>query len=350
VGGWFGHSLASIGDVDGDGVSDLCIGEPAFETQGYLLNGKVWVVSGASGQTLFTVEGPGDVAAYGKRVAAPGDVNLDGTPDFVTIAFDFASYQNGAAVLSGTSGALLTYIQSPLALAGTGVGGVGQSLDTVADLDGNGIREVLVPYYFGGIDVGHALVADAASGAPLYYLQEPPGPSGFPGALANAGDRDGDGRDEIATSRGDNTVTIYTTRTLVATTAAIPHATGGAATFDLNAGIPHAGAAYFLIASLTPGGGPACGGMPIGATVIPLCYDLLTGFSILLVNIPPFVDTAGHLDGVDGKGMAAFDLTGKPLPASTIGVTIWFAYIAKDGSEAGGPWTLASNAEPVTVF
>jgi len=349
VGGQFGISLASIGDVDSDGVSDLCIGEPSVDTQGFFLNGKVWIVSGATGLTVLTVEGANDLASYGYRLAAPGDANLDGTPDLVTIAFDIASFHNGAAVLSGASASRLTYIQSPLALASGSSGGVGQFLDTVAALDGNGIREVLVPYYFGGIEIGHALVADAASGEPLYYLQEPPAPSDFPGALANAGDRDGDGRDEIATSRGDNTVTIYTTRTLVATTASIPHATGGAATFDLNAGIPHAGGAYFLIASLTPAGGPACGGMPIGTTVIPLCYDLLTSFSILLVNIPPFVETAGHLDGVDGKGTAAFDLIGQPLPASTIGVAIWFAYIAKDGSEAGGPWTLASNAEPVTV-
>lgn|GEM_PF-5614195 len=291
-------------------------------------------MSGASGQTLFAVEGPNDLASYGYRLAATGDANLDGTPDFVTIAWDIGTFTNRVAVLSGSTGGLLTHIQSPLALASALDSGPGQFLDTTGDLDGNGIREVLVPYYFQEIIAGHALVADAGSGKLLYYLQETAQPGSFPGALANAGDRDGDGLDEIPTSGYSNSVTIDTVRPLVATTPVIPHTTGGAATFDLNAGIPHAGAPYFLLASLTPAGGPGCGGMPIGTASLPLCYDLLTAFSILLVNIPPFVDTAGHLDAVSGKAEAAFDLAGVPLPASTVGVTIWFAYIAKDGSEA----------------
>jgi len=343
----FGYSFASIGDITQDGVSDFCVGAPSASTLGFFLNGAVYLYSGLSGQVIRKDEGIGDVASYGFALAATGDVDLDGTPDYVTTSWDVI---NGAAVVSGATGVVLTYIQSPMADGFTY--GPSHRIDTIADVEGDGIREVLVRYYDGN-SPRHLLVASATDGDPLYYLLDDLGfGSSFPGVSANAGDRDGDGWDEIATSNGTNGASIYSTRLLVASPTGIPAATGGAANFDLNAGVPHAGSQYFLLASLTPAGVGSCSGIPIGATEIPLCFDLLMDFSIFLANIPPFVNTAGLLDPTTGKATAAFDLTGVPLPPSTVGISLWFAYIAKGGQvqEAGGPWTLASNPAAVVIL
>lgn len=67
----FGSTMASIGDVDGDGVSDVVIGWP--------FRGSAHVYSTATRSLLFSVQA--DLAGFSRTVAGVGDVNGDGVPD-----------------------------------------------------------------------------------------------------------------------------------------------------------------------------------------------------------------------------------------------------------------------------
>ena len=93
----FGHSVASAGDVNGDGFADVLIGAPDdaldVEVQGaaFLFTGSAtglvstptWTVAGD--QTVWAF-GPFDAYGYGWSVASAGDVNGDGLSDVPSVS------------------------------------------------------------------------------------------------------------------------------------------------------------------------------------------------------------------------------------------------------------------------
>ena len=80
----FGISVASAGDVDNDGYSDVIIGAHGNDAGG-LDAGRVYVFSGQTGDTLyvFTGEAEGDVMGSPRAVGSAGDVNNDGFDDLI---------------------------------------------------------------------------------------------------------------------------------------------------------------------------------------------------------------------------------------------------------------------------
>lgn len=82
----FGRAVCGTGDTNGDGVPDVAIGAPTADPLAYN-SGWVRVYSGADGSVLATISNSGAQhpfnAGFGERLAALGDTNADGTPDFV---------------------------------------------------------------------------------------------------------------------------------------------------------------------------------------------------------------------------------------------------------------------------
>jgi hypothetical protein len=70
----FGLALCAISDVDGDNVGDLLVSEPSFGD----CRGRVLCVSSASRRVLFEVRGWADQSEFGIEVASLGDIDGDG--------------------------------------------------------------------------------------------------------------------------------------------------------------------------------------------------------------------------------------------------------------------------------
>ena len=96
----FGHSVAGVGDVNGDGVPDVLVGAPllyAPKFGDYRYQGLAFLMSGADGSLLYTFKDPApeDDTGFGMSVASVGDVNSDGRPDFLIGAPSYAEDFNG---------------------------------------------------------------------------------------------------------------------------------------------------------------------------------------------------------------------------------------------------------------
>jgi len=123
--------VAGIGDVNGDGYDDVIVGEPFFGN----LQGRVRVYSGFDGSILY--ERVGAMAErLGLSVAAAGDVDNDGTPDFVIGTEDIA-FPGSAYVYSGADGHLLHHFSRAITQDG-----FGQSVAGVGDVDGDGDADI----------------------------------------------------------------------------------------------------------------------------------------------------------------------------------------------------------------
>ncbi len=186
----FGNSIAGAGDVNHDGYADILIGSPIdLNVDDHVsppiisMHSSVEIWSGATHQRLLHVQG--SLFDLGWSTANAGDVDGDGTPDFVTGG---PSAGNGGhvAVYSGADGTPLYVFNS------TGSGELGFAVDGAGDVNGDGFDDVIAgdPYY------GNVLVIDAHNETILYTLSAGGG-GFFGGAVANAGDLNHDDVDEI---------------------------------------------------------------------------------------------------------------------------------------------------------
>jgi len=91
--GQFGHALAAIGDVDGNGVNDLAIGD-GFDNDGGSNRGAVWIAFLARDGSVVAKQKISDWVGgftgflrddvgFGDALAGPGDLDGDGVPDLV---------------------------------------------------------------------------------------------------------------------------------------------------------------------------------------------------------------------------------------------------------------------------
>jgi sulfite reductase alpha subunit-like flavoprotein len=92
---YFGRLVASAGDVNGDGYSDVIVGAHAYDN-GQNNEGRAYVyhgsATGLSTSFAWTAESNQTDAYFGWSVASAGDVNGDGYSDVIVGA---RAYDNG---------------------------------------------------------------------------------------------------------------------------------------------------------------------------------------------------------------------------------------------------------------
>lgn len=189
--GTFGTSVASIGDVDGDGKADIVAVDPAYF-------GSVLILSGSTGQEILRIQDASMTPGYDMVVVGVPDLDGDGTPDLLVGEPDFISGAGtgAAAVYSGRTGLPLRSHVGPY-----GLSRFGESIGAGGDLNGDSISDILVgaPRSDAGT-AGFEGLAFAYSGIQDSLLLRVGGidrQEGLGSSIAFAGDVNGDGRDDF---------------------------------------------------------------------------------------------------------------------------------------------------------
>jgi hypothetical protein len=214
-GALFGVSVGTAGDVNGDGYDDVVVGAFNYDGgSGCCEEGRAFVyhgsASGLSTTADWMVEGDQGAAHLGISVATAGDVNGDGYDDVVVGA---PNYDNGqddegrAFVYHGSASGLST--TPDWTAEGNQVNAeFGWSVGTTGDVNGDGYDDVLVGarFYDHGLsgvpDEGRAFVYfGSASGlsatATAHWMAESDQVDArFGSSVGTAGDVNGDGYDD----------------------------------------------------------------------------------------------------------------------------------------------------------
>jgi hypothetical protein len=210
-GALFGSSVATAGDVNGDGFSDVIVGAPAFDN-GQANEGRAFVYlgspAGLAAAPAWTAESDQDNALFGASAATAGDVNADGFSDVIVGAFFFDNGQTdeGRAFVYHGSAAGLSTTLGWAAESDQAGAGFGKSVGTAGDVNGDGYSDVIVgaPYYDGPssfLNEGGAFVYLGSFAGLVLFPDWTAGTSrsnaSFGHAVCTAGDIDGDGFSDV---------------------------------------------------------------------------------------------------------------------------------------------------------
>jgi hypothetical protein len=191
----FGDAVSGAGDVDGDGLGDVIIGASAADHGGNN-SGSAFVYSGADGSLLYQWNGAVDHGAFGIDVSAAGDVDQDGYADVIvgaSSAFGGLSLAGAAFVYSGADGSLLYRWDG--AVSGDAFGA---SVSAAGDFNRDGFDDLLVgAYATGPFNSGTAYVYSGADGSLLFFRDGAPFGEYFGWSVSDAGDVTGDGYYDI---------------------------------------------------------------------------------------------------------------------------------------------------------
>ncbi len=198
----FGTSLASLGDLNGDGRPDFAVGAIGFDPDISRTDaGAVYVYEGTPPPTLIRrLDGAAAQDSFGISVAGAGDVNRDRVPDLLVgadLADPAGRLNAGSAYLfSGSTFSLLKRFDGQAAgdSFGTSVAGVG-------DVNGDGTPDLLVGAPAaspGGVaGAGSAYLYSGADDSLLHRFDGGAVAGDFGWSLAGAGDVNGDGSSDL---------------------------------------------------------------------------------------------------------------------------------------------------------
>ncbi len=172
---------AAAGDVDADGFDDVILGRPS------VLGGESRIFSGRTGEVLRSVVGSPTRTLVGSNVGALGDANGDGFDDYYVREFE-----DGHVIraYSGLDGAQLWRVNDgPVITPFTAA---------IDDMNGDGVGDVVSSLFSADTGLAELRAYSGVDGAVLWVRS----PGAAPGILADAGDVNGDGTNDVISVPG----------------------------------------------------------------------------------------------------------------------------------------------------
>ena len=206
---FFGTAVNWAGDVNGDGYSDLIVGAPGYSS-GEDVGGGAYLYYGSdqglSSDPEWMADGDSAQAYFGGSVASAGDVNGDGYSDIIIGAqqftFDHTGQGQARVYLGGAGGAetipaWVNYGENSEHSFGNAVSGAG-------DVNGDGYSDVLVgAYHYTGEEImaGRSYLylggAGGLSAEPDWIDQGDDDYDYYGYSLSSAGDVNSDGYSDV---------------------------------------------------------------------------------------------------------------------------------------------------------
>ncbi len=207
-----GYSVASAGDINGDGYSDIIVGAPGYNNGEFLEGVALIYLGSASGinlASLVLLDANQSTALFGRSVASAGDVNGDGYSDVIIGAFNYDNGQNneGAVfVYHGSASGINTAVASVLE-TNQAEASFGFSVACAGDVNGDGYSDVIVGadnYDNGQANEGSAFIYQGSSSGivstAISTFESNQANANIGRSVACAGDVNGDGFSDIITS------------------------------------------------------------------------------------------------------------------------------------------------------
>jgi hypothetical protein len=191
----FGTAVKAIGDLNGDGITDLAVGSPTYNDNGGTYRGAVYILflnsnGTVKSQTIINDFRGGftghldDGDRFGAAITNMGDINGDGIVDIAVHALyddDGAANAGAIYVLFLNYDGTVKHTQKISALEGgfNGTNGAGDlfgcSMASLGDIDGDGVNDLLTSSFFsdeGGNDIGKVWILNLNSDATVKRYNE----------------------------------------------------------------------------------------------------------------------------------------------------------------------------------
>ncbi|MFM9967933.1 MAG: beta strand repeat-containing protein [Burkholderiales bacterium] len=352
AGDFAGHSVASAGDVNGDGLADLIIGADTSDPAAGSNAGRSYVVFGrtaasaidlsaiAAGTGGFVINGRCAGDKSGEGVSSAGDVNGDGLADLLVGAAADNATTGGSAGKTYVIFGKTTTTASDLSAIAAGNGGFvingqcagdqsGHSVANVGDVNGDGLADILVgaassdpsvganagrSYVVFGKNNSNAIDLSSVAAGTGGFVINGQGASDYSGtSVAAAGDINGDGLADmiIGAHASDPTTGAQAGRSYVifgkTTNAAVDLSAIAVGTigFAINGQTANDGSGY-SVASAGDVNGDGLGDLIVGAPSIPELSFGAPPSPDTSVNPPPPSSTAGRSYIIFGSTTGAF--------------------------------------------